>query len=56
MTYRAFISGCKIVEESIVFTERRAGQSKMSRSVILESALMPWRLKFGRARLAQMLK
>ncbi len=44
MTYRAFLAGCKIQEVPIVFTERRLGHSKMSQGVILESALMPWRL------------
>jgi hypothetical protein len=32
----------------ITFTYRREGQSKMSRKVILESVLMPWRLRFGK--------
>jgi hypothetical protein len=32
----------------ITFTDRREGQSKMSRKVILESILMPWRLRFGK--------
>jgi dolichol-phosphate mannosyltransferase len=48
MTYRAFLAGCKIVESPIVFTERRSGHSKMSRGVIIESALMPWRLRLRR--------
>lgn len=56
MSYRAYLCGCKIVEAPIVFTERRAGQSKMSRGVILESALMPWRLRFRRRALMKMLK
>ena len=46
--YRAHKCGFDIHEESIVFTERREGQSKMSRRIVLEAALMPWRLKFGR--------
>ena len=44
MTYRAYLAGCNIVEVPIVFTERRLGHSKMSQGVILESAMMPWRL------------
>ena len=51
MTYRAFLAGCKIVEVPIIFTERRLGQSKMSQGVIVESALMPWRLVLRRAAL-----
>ncbi|HEX5323658.1 MAG TPA: polyprenol monophosphomannose synthase [Capsulimonadaceae bacterium] len=55
MSYRAYLCGCQIVEVPIVFTERRAGHSKMSRGVILESALMPWRLRFRRRALSRSL-
>ncbi len=34
----------RIVEVPITYTERREGQSKMSRAVIVESAITPWRL------------
>jgi dolichol-phosphate mannosyltransferase len=37
--------GFTISEVPIVFTERRDGQSKMSRKIILEAALMPWLLR-----------
>ncbi|HWS86384.1 MAG TPA: polyprenol monophosphomannose synthase [Pyrinomonadaceae bacterium] len=47
-TYRASRAGLRISEVPITFTDRREGQSKMSRKVILESVLMPWRLRFGR--------
>jgi dolichol-phosphate mannosyltransferase len=53
MTYRAHLCGCDIVELPIVFTERRLGQSKMSQGVIIESALMPWKLFLRRNKLAQ---
>jgi len=33
-----------LVEVPITYVERREGQSKMSRGVILESAITPWRL------------
>lgn len=56
MTYRAHLAGCGIVEAPIVFTERRSGHSKMSRGVILESAMMPWRLRFRRRKLLAILK
>ena len=36
--------GRRIVEVPITYVERREGQSKMSRGVILESAITPWRL------------
>ncbi len=47
-TYRARRAGLRISEVPIIFTDRREGQSKMSRKVILESILMPWRLRLGR--------
>lgn len=43
--YRAHRCGFKISEAPIVFTERREGKSKMSLSIILEAAIMPWRLR-----------
>lgn len=45
MVYRAYRAGLRIVEAPIVFTDRRAGQSKMSGGVIWESVKMPWRLR-----------
>jgi dolichol-phosphate mannosyltransferase len=36
--------GGRVVEVPITFVERREGQSKVSRGVLLESALTPWRL------------
>ncbi len=47
-TYRAGRAGLRVAEVPITFTDRREGQSKMSRKVILESVLMPWRLRLGR--------
>ncbi len=52
--YRANKCGFKIAEVPIVFTERRRGQSKMSKKIVLEALFMPWRLKFGRFKPAQM--
>lgn len=46
--YRAYALGLRIAEVPIIFIERRAGASKMSNSVILESAIMPWRLIVAR--------
>jgi dolichol-phosphate mannosyltransferase len=45
--YRASRRGLTIAEVPITFTDRREGQSKMSRKVIFESMLMPWRLRLG---------
>lgn len=38
-------AGARFAEHPIVYTERREGQSKMSKAVILESVFMPWRLR-----------
>ncbi|MCL6518857.1 MAG: polyprenol monophosphomannose synthase [Armatimonadetes bacterium] len=48
--YRAYKCGFDIAEVPIIFTERREGSSKMSRKIMFEAALMPWRLRFGRFR------
>jgi dolichol-phosphate mannosyltransferase len=37
--------GCRIREIPIIFVERREGSSKISSSVLLESAIVPWRLR-----------
>ena len=46
-TYHAQQAGLQIVEVPIIFTDRRGGQSKMSRAIIFESVLKPWGLRFG---------
>jgi dolichol-phosphate mannosyltransferase len=40
LTYRALQMGFRVVEIPILFTERRAGHSKMSRTIVLEAAWM----------------
>jgi len=47
VNFRAFRKGFKLVEVPIIFVERRKGGSKMSFAVMLEAALMPWRLRLG---------
>jgi len=37
--------GCRVREVPIIFVERRSGSSKMSSAVLLESAIVPWRLR-----------
>jgi len=37
--------GCRVREVPIIFVERREGASKLSSSVLLESAIVPWRLR-----------
>jgi len=48
MTYRAHAAGLRLVETPIIFVDRQQGRSKISRAVILESMVMPWRLRFSR--------
>lgn len=48
MNYRTVRAGLTIAEVPITFSERAEGVSKMSLKVQLESALTPWRLRFGR--------
>jgi dolichol-phosphate mannosyltransferase len=52
MLFVAARRGLRIAEVPIVFVERREGESKISRSVILESAITPWRLIATRDRTA----
>lgn len=44
-TYRAWRQKARIVEVPIVFTERRAGQSKMSRQIVFEALWLVWKLR-----------
>lgn len=48
MNYRVVRRGLRIDEVPIRFEERSDGVSKMSLGVQIESALVPWRLRFGR--------
>jgi dolichol-phosphate mannosyltransferase len=45
MALRALAARCRVVEVPICFTERRAGKSKMSGSIITEALLLPWKLR-----------
>jgi len=44
MLFVASRRGCRIAEVPITFVERRVGESKISKSVLFESAIIPWRL------------
>ena len=44
MLFVASRRGCRIAEVPITFVERRVGESKVSRAVLIESAITPWRL------------
>ncbi|RVW01946.1 polyprenol monophosphomannose synthase [Rhodococcus xishaensis] len=50
MNYRTTSRGMRIAEVPIRFEERTEGVSKMSLAVQLESALVPWKLRFGKKR------
>jgi dolichol-phosphate mannosyltransferase len=45
MTYRAALRGMKVKEVPIVFVDRRAGQSKMSRKIFAEAVGVVWKLR-----------
>jgi dolichol-phosphate mannosyltransferase len=44
MLFAASAAGLTFAEVPITFVERRQGESKLSRGVLLESAITPWRL------------
>jgi dolichol-phosphate mannosyltransferase len=48
MTYRAIDLGFSVAEVPITFHERRAGASKMSRSIVAEAAWRVPRMRWGR--------
>ena len=45
MLFEAWRRGCRIGEVPIIFIERREGESKLSRGVLVESLIAPWRLR-----------
>ncbi len=45
MTFRAILRGMKVKEVPIIFVDRRAGQSKMSRKIFLEAIGVVWKLR-----------
>lgn len=47
MHFRSAELGAKICEVPIIFIDRRAGQSKMSKRIVREAILMVWKLKLG---------
>ena len=44
MIFAASVAGLKFAEVPITFVERRLGVSKLSKGVLIESAITPWRL------------
>ncbi len=50
LTFRAFRKGFRVAEIPIVFVDRRVGQSKMSRRIVLEAVRKVWSIRFSRFR------
>lgn len=50
MNYRALQLGLEVVEVPIIFVDRRAGQSKMSRKIFAEAVGVVWKLRLKSAR------
>ena len=47
MNYRCMEKGFKIIEVPIIFIDRHAGSSKMSKKIVREAILLVWKLKLG---------
>lgn len=47
LKYRAQQAGLRLTEHPIQFSERRAGQSKMSMGIIFEAIFKVWKLRLG---------
>lgn len=47
MNYRCMEKKLKIVEVPIIFIDRHAGSSKMSRKIVYEAIFMVWKLRIG---------
>jgi len=45
INFKAYRKGFRIKEIPILFVDRRAGESKMSRRIVYEAAWMVWRLR-----------
>lgn len=50
MNYRCHEKGYRICEVPIIFVDRHAGTSKMSKQIVREAVLMVWKLKLGSLR------
>ncbi len=46
--YKAWVNGFSFSDVPIVFHERRNGSSKISKHIILEAALLAWKLRLGK--------
>jgi len=46
--YRCVRAGATVLEVPILFVDRQYGKSKLSKAIMFEAALLPWRLRFSR--------
>ncbi len=54
LTYRTLRRGFRVAEVPIVFADRRVGQSKMSRRIVLEAIRKVWSIRSSARHLAPM--
>jgi dolichol-phosphate mannosyltransferase len=47
LKYRAYRGGFRLAEVPIVFTDRKSGQSKITRREVLRSVWSVWAMRFG---------
>ena len=47
MHYKAWKKGFKIKETPIIFVDRHSGSSKMSHGVMMEAAVIVWKIRLG---------
>jgi dolichol-phosphate mannosyltransferase len=45
--YRCVKAGARVLEVPIIFADRQYGQSKLSKAIMFEAMLLPWRLRSG---------
>jgi hypothetical protein len=48
MAYRVLAAGLGVAELPIIFYERASGSSRMSKKIIREAVVLPWRLRLAR--------
>lgn len=46
--YRCVRAGARVLEVPIIFVDRQYGKSKLSKAIMFEAALLPWRLRLGK--------
>ena len=46
VSYKLYRAGCSITEVPIIFVDRHAGTSKMTKSIVWEAVWMVWHLRF----------